>query len=587
MFNKYYQEELSFLRDLGPEFAKAYPTLAPYLAEPGADPDVERLFEGVSFLTGRIRQKLDDELPELTHTLMGLLWPHYLRPIPSMTMIEFLPLPQMLREPALIPRGTTLDSVPVEGTACHFRTCYDVQMFPLKITDVRVETPIAAPMKLAVAFELFSGVDVASLAMHKLRLHLHGDPVLSSALYLWLTNHVHHVDLVCRQAGDNARHITLPPKSILPVGFHRDESLLPYPLHSFAGYQYLQDYFSFPGKFRFIDLTGLEALAQLEVTDKFEIVFQFTHTPDDPPRATTENIRLHCTPAVNLFAGLADPIRVEQRKTQYLVRASSPDPDHLEIFTVDKVEGLVHGTAERRTYEPFYSFKHGLAGREGIYYQTLLREATVGPGTTTYVSFVTAEKGTAIPDTETISLDLTCSNRHLPKGLRVGDIREPTSDSPEFATFRNIVRPTDSVVPPLGEGLIWRLISHLSLNYLSITSVDALRGILGLYNFRALYDRQAARENELRLEGIVDVATRHAERLLPGGGGFVRGIHTEIALTEDNFAGQGDLYLFATVLNEFIGLYATMNSFTQTTVRGVQFGEVYAWPPRIGRQIIL
>ena len=155
MFNKYYQEELSFLRELGPEFAKAYPTLAPFLAEPGSDPYVERLFEGVAFLTGRIRQKLDDELPELTHTLTGLLWPHYLRPIPAFTMMEFQPLPQMLREPALIPRGTTVDSVPVEGTVCHFRTCYDVQMLPLKLVDVQIETPIADPMRLRVGFELF------------------------------------------------------------------------------------------------------------------------------------------------------------------------------------------------------------------------------------------------------------------------------------------------------------------------------------------------------------------------------------------------------------------------------------------------
>ena len=57
MFNKYYQDELTYLRELGKEFAAAYPAIAPLLAERGADPDVERLLEGVAFLTGRIRQK--------------------------------------------------------------------------------------------------------------------------------------------------------------------------------------------------------------------------------------------------------------------------------------------------------------------------------------------------------------------------------------------------------------------------------------------------------------------------------------------------------------------------------------------------
>src|SRR5262249_27702251 len=148
-----------------------------------------------------------------------------------------------------------------------------------------------------------------------------------------------------------------------------------------------------------------------------------------------------------------------------------------------------------------------------------------------------------------------------------------------------ITKATPSIRPPLGGDLHWRLISHLSLNYLSLASVEALRGILELYNFLALYDRQAARENELRLEGIRDVQAKPAEWLFRGAP--VRGTRVALELQEDNFAGEGDLYLFASVLNEFFSLYATLNSFSQLTVRGVQYGGVYSWPPRIGQQIIL
>src|SRR5512145_3142967 len=109
MFNRYYQDELTYLRDLGREFAREYPALAPLLGQSGGDPDVERLLEGVAFLTGRIRQKLDDELPELITSIATLLFPQLTRPIPGTGILELTPLPNVLRERRVVQKGTEFD----------------------------------------------------------------------------------------------------------------------------------------------------------------------------------------------------------------------------------------------------------------------------------------------------------------------------------------------------------------------------------------------------------------------------------------------------------------------------------------------
>ncbi|HBZ70251.1 MAG TPA: type VI secretion system baseplate subunit TssF, partial [Deltaproteobacteria bacterium] len=314
---------------------------------------------------------------------------------------------------------------------------------------------------------------------------------------------------------------------------------------------------------------------------------RFRERPPDGLRVTQDNVRLHCTPVVNLLSRDADPIRLDHRRTSYLLRPSDPEPNHFEVYSVDRVTGLAHGTGERRAYLPFYSFRHGMTPGDprAVYYQLRRVPAVAKPNSEVYLSFVSAEERGQLPETETISVELTCTNRRLPEGLRPGDIRQHTDVSPQFADFRNLTPLTFSVLPPLGEGFHWRLISHLALNQVSLATPEALRGILDLYNFQALYDRQAGRANQLRLGALSAVEARQAERIFRGTP--MRGIATRIELDEAGFAGPGELYLFATVLEEFLALYVSVNAFSQLTVRGKQKGETYTWPPRVGRQVIL
>lgn len=585
-FNKYYEDEMFFLRELGKEFAQAHPQLVPFLARAKNDPDVERLLEGFAFLTGRIRQRLDDELSELTHGLISLLWPHFLRPVPAMSILQFQPIPHLISEKKRIPRGTEIDSVPVEETPCRFRTCYDVDLYPLALDEVQVQRNGAAS-RLTLGLGLNPGVSIENLGLDTLRLYLHGEPFICQTIYVWLCHYLTRITVQPAGGGRVKRDLALPRTALRPAGFGKNEGLLPYPSNAFVGYRLLQEYFALPQKFLFVDLTGLEPTTHLGIGDRFEIVCEFSRPLPEQVRLTQDNVMLYCTPIVNLFPKDADPIRLEHDKTEYRIRPSGRNPHHFEVYAIARVVGVVQGTGQRRDYPAFLSTDHKFERDEqqAIYYRTRLAPAVVGRGADLYMAFVTSNERQVLPPTETISLELTCTNRHLPEKLRGGDIAMATESSPEFARFRNIVPVTPSVLPPLEEGSLWRLISNMSLNYRSLVSLDALRVILSTYNFQAYYDRQTARAHELRLEGIEQIRVQPIDRLLKGSP--VRGLQIDMEMRESKFAGEGDLYLLATVLNEFFSLYATINSFHQLTVRNVERGEVYRWPPRIGQQPLL
>ncbi len=579
MFNKYYQDELSYLRELGREFARANPEAAHFLGEAGADPDVERLLEGFAFLTARIRQKLDDEIPELTHSLVDLFWPHYLRPIPAMTIVQFEALPQASRETRRVPAGSDLDSAPVDGTACRFRTAYDATLLPLALEAVELRTE--TPPRLRLRIRMAEGAGLPKAKLQALRLHLAGDAATSRALYLCLCRYLRRVTAGPAGAADLA---PLAGAAVSPAGMKPEEALLPHVGAAFSGFRLLQEYFTFPAKFMFVDVTGLDRLAELGDARAFDLAFEFSRLPQPMPPVSAANVLLHCAPAVNLFRHEADPIRVDHERTEYPLRPAGQNSSHYEVYSVDRVSGLVRGTARPRDYRPLFRFARP-AGEEAFAFRTRLAPSMSGEGTDTFLSLLLPAAPGEAPEVETLSIEVTCTNRQLPAKLRVGDVAVKTAGSPEFARFRNLTRPTGSVPPPHGEDLHWRLLSHLALNYLSLADLEALKGVLGVYNFRARVDRQAEHAHKLLLEGIKRVSGSPSTRLFRGAP--VRGVSVEVDLEEDNFAGEGEAYLFGAMLNEFFARYVTLNGFSRLTVRGLRHGEIHEWPTRIGERVTL
>ncbi|AKT38890.1 type VI secretion system baseplate subunit TssF [Chondromyces crocatus] len=584
MFNKYYQDELTYLREIGREFAAAYPGIAPMLAERGGDPDVERLLEGVAFLTGKIRQKLDDELPEVIHSVAALLFPHYLRQLPATSIVEFTPLPNVVRERLVVARGAEVGSVPVDSVSCRFRTTQDVELLPLAVEDVRVDTGAQLAQTLRIELKVTGGVALPALALSSVRFYLHGERRLQDDLRLWIAAHVESVALASVDgSGRDTTVATLPAKAIQMVGFAEQQALIPYPKTVYPGFRLLQEYFTLPQKFAFFDVTGLEALPPDRVTDRFAILLQFRDGLPPGTRVAKDNLRLFCSPVVNLFDHTSDPIKPEPTKHEYLCRPAGSTPQAFEIYSVDKVVGIARRTSQRVEIPSFFDFQHELdqdAASRAVFYQTHLRPAAVGDGVDIYMSFGSPQDAGTLPEFDVISIEATSTNRRLPAQLKLGDLRVPTATSPAVATFTNLTGVTSPLPPPVGREMQWRVLAHMAMSYRSIAELEVLRATVDLYNFQAVVDRQAARANQLRLAAMKSIRVRPTDRLYRGAP--VRGIAAELELEEGGFVGEGDMYLFASIINEMLASYVSLNSFTQLTVTGTNTRVVYRWEPKSG-----
>jgi type VI secretion system protein ImpG len=444
------------------------------------------------------------------------------------------------------------------------------------------------PPQLRLKLRLSPGLDLAKTKISSLRLHLHGEAAVTRALYLCFYHHLERITLRPLEGGIAGKVVALGPDSLKPVGFRPEEALLSVPSVTFEGFRLLAEYFAYPTKFLFADICGLDRLRELGDARVFEARFELKRLPDPMPSLSAGALVLGCTPIVNLFKNDADPIRLDPARIEYRIRPAGSDPAHYEIHSIEGVTGLVKGTAEPRRYEPFWSFTHstGGDGEERLYYRSRIEASVGGEGTDTYISFAGGRDLTAPhhSDIETISIEGFSTNRQLAAKLRIGDISTATSTSPTFARFRNISKVTASVPPPLGGGLYWRLLAHLALNYRSLGSVDALRTALGLYNFRALVDRQGELALKQLLQGIRQVSAEPATRLFRGAP--LRGTAVQVEVDEDHFAGEGDVYLLSAILNEFFALYVSLNAFSQLTVKGIKHGETYKWPARLGTTAI-
>lgn len=585
-FNKYYQDELNYLREMGDEFARYYPKLAPYLTTRGSDPDVERLMEGFAFIAGRIRQKLDDELPELTEGMFSLLWPQFMRPIPSMSILEFLPIAGAITEKKRIPKGVEVDSIAIEGTRCRFRTSYDVDLYPVKLNSVNHQKSGTSSI-LSLSFKTQNDTQIQDIGLDKLRFYLHGEFVTSQSLYLWLCHYVEEV-WIENPASKNKSRVSLGNKAIVGSGFDDDQQVIEYPANVFDGYRILQEYFALPQKFLFVDILNLKRLMDLSVKDEFTITIKFSRPLDAQVVPTVSNFRMFCTPIVNLFKRDADPIRMTNENTEYRVRPSADKQHHYEINEITNVTGWVQGTNERRPYKSFLSFDHDIHythKQSHAFFKMRRQPAVVGRGIDSYISFVTADESMIVGEREIVSLELVCSNRNLPEKLKDGDIATATNTSPQFADFVNLIAPTKSLPPPIENGLSWLLISNMSLNYKSLVDIESLKHIFSTYNFPAYYNLQAARVHELRMEGLESIKTEPVTLLVKGTP--VRGIRTHITAKSSKFSCEGELYLLLTMVERFMSMYASINSFNQLWVEDLDKGEHYKWMPLQGKQPLL
>lgn len=618
---RYYNRELGHLREMGGEFAAEFPKIAGRLSLDGiecADPYVERLLEGFAFLAARVQLRLDAEFPRFAQHLFEMVCPHYVSPTPSIVVAQFQPDPRegSLAAGYTIPRQTPLRGLAPKGeaTACEFRTAHEVSLWPLEIVAAEylsrdsagMELPAVAGLRAVLRLRLkaTAGLTSSQIAIDKLPLFLHGGGESPMRMYEQLL--ANSLGVMIRPARHPAAwREMLPRESIRRYGFDDEQSLLPYGPRSFQGYRLLAEYFACPARYLFVELAGLGPAFRRGNEPELDVIILLDrYEPLLAPQVDAQMFQLHCTPAVNLFPRSADRIHLSDRSHEHHVVPDRTRPMDFEVHSVTGVVGYGAGGDDAQAFRPFYASGDPGLGETSRAYYTLHRAPRVlsvnqkkyGPrssyiGSEVFLALVDGDEAPYRHDLRQLAVSTICTNRDLPLFMPVGKGATDFSleiGAPVQAT-RCLFGPTRPRPSPLfNDGdFLWRMVSHLTLNYLSLVDNDERQGAAALRDLLLLYGDGNEAVVRRQIEGVRNVASKPITRRIPTAGPitFGRGLEVTVTFDEAAFEGTG-VFLLGAVLEEFFARYVSLNSFTETVVSTVDRGQVMRWPARIGRRRI-
>ncbi|MDF3884870.1 type VI secretion system baseplate subunit TssF [Cupriavidus basilensis] len=562
----YYDAEMRYLREASKEFAAAQPDAARRLGLTSLgerEDSVEQVYQGFAFLMARMRAKLDDALPEITDPLIDNLWPHAGRTIPSLAILECVPRAGEARVLGTLPAGIQVRSGPVgpEGTVCTYRTTQPVRLLPLELVEAGSAVRADGRTVIRIAFELlhFGQRPLDDLA--RIRLYLHGDRPTASALYAAFTRQVEAIAVRMARIQDG-RPQPLPRMTIKVAGFGPETRLWPsdHERHNreLDREQTMLEYFTFPEKFHFVDLCGFDAASVPagETRIEFEVLLNGPLAGD--VAFGTRNLRLFCTPVINLFEIDAQPLQPNEHDRDYLVRAPDADGAHIEPYDALSVAATDLNSAEQHAYRSFKTFQHrgGMLRHEAPerYFHASLGFGVTG-GRQMWITLgghVWDKLGDAPgspPDTH-VKVRVLANNGTLPRtALRESTITTLASSAGDVGSVRNLTQPTLPLYPPRDGQYRWQVMSHFSGHEFNTLDTDVLRGVLALYDWTGLDD------NAGRIAAIRRV--RLEQRGVLRKGGMVREFAIHVEIDPAGFAGPGDVVLFGDVLSHFVGRYAS------------------------------
>ena len=613
---EHYKRELQHIREMGGEFAEEFPKVAGRLGLETlecTDPYVERLLEGFAFLSARVQLKIETSYSKLARHLLEMVYPTYLSPTPSMVVAEFRP---SLAEGSLaqgfkLERGSRLRSqvAPDEQTECDFRTSHEIRLWPIEITGVRTLTSKAAigatgisasqnlRSGLALSLSTVGGHLFSELPMEELSIFLCGADSSGPQLYEQLFRHTKLISLLC-----DGKEIRSPrkPVRLQRQGYEDNEALLPVTARGFQGYRLIQEYFSFPERFQFVNIVELLSRLQRCESQQLEIVFLFDNSDD---RMTDlyakENFKLHCVPAINLFPKMADRIHLDKSNHEYHVIPDRTRPMDFEVFSITDVQGYGSNQAQSQAFYPYYSISE--KRRTASTFYSTSREPRLlsskqkrrGPrasyvGSEVFLSLVDTNEAPYRSELRQVSIDTTCTNRDLPLQIPIGkrdtdfhlDVGAPVD------SIRCVAGPTVPKASRAQYRDAWRLVSNLNLNYLSISGAgddDGSAAAAMLRQMLELYIDEHNNADRRQLEGILAVVTRPAvrQRHVRGHVEIAQGLEIRLRFDESAFEGTG-AYLLGSVFERFFARYASINSFTETVLESIQRNEIERWPVRLG-----
>jgi len=616
---RYYNTELHHLREMGGEFAKEFPKIAARLGMDGfecADPYVERLLEGFAFLAARVQLKVDSEFPRFTQHMLDMVYPNYNEPVPSMTVVQLQPdlAEGSLAEGFLVERQTALRSQIGKGeqTACEYRTAHNVNLWPLEITEAEYLPSVGAVSNLGVPslpdlkagirlrLKTTAGLKFNELSLDSLPVYLRGVGELPMFLYEQL---IGNSFAVCLQSTVKpiAWQATIKDEPIKRYGFLDDQALLAYSPRSFQGYRLLQEYFAFPERYMFAELTGLKQAIKQCDTDEIDIIIMLNRSNAKLINAVeVSQFALFCTPAINLFPKRVDRIHVTQKLSEFHIVPDRSRPMDYEVCQITEVTGISNddNKDEEQSFLPFYHFNDTRDYSSQLSYYALNRQQRVmsskqkrqGPrssyiGNEVFISLVDANEAPYSEDLRQLGIKTLCSNRDLPLQMPVGGGKSDFSmqKGAPVLNIRCLAGPTKPRPSSANGGTAWHLISHLSLNYLTLVDSNEKEGAAALRSLLKLYGEYSEASIAKQVDGLLSVTSKSIVRRINTEGPIVFGRGLEITLNFEEAAFEGSgVFLLGAVMEQFLSRYVSINSFTETVITSTDRGEIIRWPARIG-----
>lgn len=595
----FYHQELNRINKLASEFAKLYPKVASHLninSKTAEDPDVGRIIEAFAYLTAHIQYKIDDDFPEIAESLLNVLFPHYLRPIPSFSIVQFNPKPDY-KTKYFIPKNSEIETSSY-SKSCIFTTTYPVELWPLEIESAsfsskpfKTHLPIIPNIKEKVEAIIHLKIkscsvknNISDLALKSLRFFIDGPSNEAQKIYELIFNDLLSIGI---SPNEDTIPIFLDKNNITSVGFGQEEKLLPFSSQAAQGYDLLTEYFIFPEKFLFFDLNGFTSENLKNIGNTFEIYFYFKKTYAELEKYVRENMfRLNCTPIVNIYKQIAEPILFSQTKTEYLVipnvRKLSED---VEIYSIENVTALNNNNQEITCY-PLYGIKYHQ--QQESYYWHLIRRQSTYSSTDIYLSFTNLDFDPIINTDTVINVETLCTDGEVPHKLPFGagepHLQLKLKDAP-VTSLLCLLQMTPIIIPKLRNKMRWQLVSHLSMNYFSL--VEEGRGLEVLKEMLSLYNFKNSEEHNNMIESIQAVSCNRVTARSPNSirEAICQGIELKIVIDETVFVGN-EIFLFVRLLDEVLARYATMNSFIQLTILSINQGILYKCPRRSGKKTL-
>lgn len=597
----YYQQEMLYLREAGSKFAHQYPKIAQNLnmsATGSSDPHVQRLLESFAFLTGGLQRELDNGYVQFTDTLLGVLYPQFMAPFPSAAVSSFRLSPKLGKSTAgyTVPRGTPLFTQAQDHKICRFQTIYPVELWPFEVADARLmsvdQTPLPTPFlqtrwALRLRIERYDGL-LEDLSPSSLRFYISGDSLTSQCLYEGIFGYLPDQPTPIYIQADTADLPTaLPSGSLTPVGFKPEEALIPYPDNAFEGYRLLYEYFVFPDKFKFFDITGLSTTGAQKYLDIYIPLADLTAT--DKLAINKSNFLLGCTPILNLFPKISEPLDLNYQSMSYRLVGDQRNEDTTEIHTIEKVVATTTGNEEQQVFAPYFSFRYDTEQKDtGLFWHAkrVPSEIPGVMGTEVFLSFVNDKFTPESPSHQTVYAYTLCTNRDLASYVPPGaELQVDGTIPPVIITC--LEQPTPEIPPSLDSEAQWRLITQLSLNHLSLSggkpAISALKELLQLYSGL----NKLTSHPEVEALSLINYEPIVRRKGVEAWRGFIQGLGITLTTNEVPFSGQGG-FMLASVLNVFFSLYVSLSSFTELTFSSTKTDKVWKkWPAHIGNQPLL